>query len=85
MRGNSFKLHQGRFRLDIRKNSFSERVTMHWHRLHREVGEPLTLEVFKKQRDMALRNTVSGYGRDGLGLDWMILVIFSNLNDSMIQ
>ncbi len=46
--------------MDIRK-TFSTGVVGQWHRLPKEVVEPLTLEVFKNHVDAALRDTVSGH------------------------
>ena len=74
----------GRFRLDIRKHFFLERVVMQWHSCPGWWCSPLSMEVFKNHVDVALRDVVSGHGGGGLRLDKVILEGFSSFNDSMI-
>ncbi|KFV07360.1 hypothetical protein N340_07216, partial [Tauraco erythrolophus] len=55
---NGFKLKEGRLRLDIRKKFFTQRVVRHWNRLHREVLDAPSVEMFKVRLDEALGNLV---------------------------
>jgi len=61
IRGNGFKLKEGRFRLDVRNKVFIMGVVKHWHRLPREVGDTpgRSLETFQVRLDGALSNLIS--------------------------
>ena len=50
-RGNGFKLKEGRFRLDIRKNYFNGRVVRQWNSPLREVVGAPFLEVLRSRLD----------------------------------
>ncbi|RMC21288.1 hypothetical protein DUI87_02149 [Hirundo rustica rustica] len=54
MRGHSLRLCQGKYRLDIRKKFFTEKVIRYWNDLPGEVVESPSLDMFKKRLDVAL-------------------------------
>lgn len=56
------KLHQGRFRLDIRKRFSTVRVVWHWNRLPMEVVKVSILLEYKKHLCNTVRQVVQFFG-----------------------
>ena len=57
-RGNGFQLRQGRFRLDIMRKFFTQKMVTHRNRLPKEVVDAPSLEAFKARLDVALGSLV---------------------------
>jgi len=57
-RGNSYKLKEGRFRLDVKGKFFTKRVVRSWNRLPKDVVDAPSLEVFKTRLDGDLGNLI---------------------------
>ncbi|KFQ69933.1 hypothetical protein N335_04962, partial [Phaethon lepturus] len=55
---NGFKLKEGRFRLDLRKQFFTLRVVKPWHRLPREVVDAPFWEIFQVTLEGTLSNLI---------------------------
>ena len=86
MRENGFKLRQGKFRLDIRRKFFTQRVVTHWNRLPMEVVDAPSLEAFKARLDVALGSLVWWLATLHIAGGWnsMVIVILFNPGHSMI-
>lgn len=82
-RGHSLKLHQGKFRLDIRRYFLTERVIRYWNGLARVVVKSLYWKGFKERLDVSVSAMV--------WLTWQYSVIgwtqrsFSTLQYSLIS
>ena len=82
MKGKGFKLEEGRFRPDIRKEFFTVSVAKHWKRLSRELYGRSLPGIIQGQAgwDFEQRGVEGGALPIAGGWNWMILKVPSNPN-----
>ena len=57
-RGNGLELRHSRFRLDIRRKFFTQKVVTHWNRLPKEVVHAPFMEAFRARLEVVLGSLV---------------------------
>lgn len=55
-RSHPFKLYKKRFRLDIRRYTFSQRIIDHWNNLSEHTVESITVNQFKSRLNVHWKN-----------------------------
>ena len=58
IKGNVFKLEEGKINLNVRMKVCTQRAVRHWNKLPREVVDAPSLEVYKARLDGALGSLV---------------------------
>ena len=61
-RRHSLKIRGNRFRTELRRNFFTQRVMNLWNFLPSEAAEATSLNVFKARIDTFLNKGIKGYG-----------------------
>jgi len=84
--GNGFKLKEEGFSLDGRRKYFTQRMTIHWNSLLREVVDAPFLEVFKASLDGDLGSLIWWGATLSTAECWnqVIFEVSSNLSHFMI-
>ena len=85
-REDGLKLRQGRFRLDIKRNFFTQRVVTRWNRLPKEVVDAPSPEAFKARLDVALGSLVCWLATLHIAGGWnqMSIVVLFNPGHSTV-